>query len=231
MKLLGLKTIRKTFGFTMRDLAKKLNISANAINIWENGGGEVPDSRVEELSNFFGIDKELLLKENHNAKDLMLIEFARSSYKIDEYKEMIINDKDSVDEIIKMSWEEFVNQSEPLFWRTLEGQGNYESLKSLLTEIIKLYSNIFYDDYDECDDVFRLMIKEISNKTEEWEYFRVLWFTMFPSENIADEDDEDYEDNIINCSKEDILEQNIRYNVKQLYKLYLNKTGKYEPTE
>lgn len=226
MKLLGLKTIRKTFGFTMRDLAKKLNISANAINIWENGGGEVPDNRVEELSNFFGVDKELLLKENHNAKDLMLMEFARSNYKLDQYKQMIIDDKDSVDNIIGIAWEEFTKESDDTFWRTLEGQGNYESLKSLLTEIIKLYSNIFYDDYDECDDVFRMMIEEISNDTEEWEYFRMLWFTMFPSEDMDDKDDDD---NIIYCSKEDILEQNIRDNVKQLYKLYLYNTGRYEP--
>lgn len=227
MKLLGLKTVRKTFGFTMRDLAKKLDVSANAINIWENGGGEISENRIEELSLFFDIEKEILLKEKHNAKDLMLIELARSRYKLEEYRLMIIEDKDSVDNVINIAWEEFAKESNDTMWRTLEGQGNYESLKSLLTEIIKLYSNIFYDDYDECDDVFRLMIEEISNETEEWEYFRVLWFTMFPSENMWEND----EDNIIYCDKADILEQNIRDNVKQLYKLYLYETGKYKPKE
>ncbi len=227
MKLLGLKTVRKIFGFTMRDLAKKLNVSANAINIWENGGGEVPENRLDELALFFDIEKEILLKENHNAKDLMLIELARSRYKLEEYRHMIKDDKDSIDNVINIAWEEFAKKSDETMWRTLEEQGNYESLKSLLTEIIKLYSNIFYDDYDECDDVFRDMIEEISNNTGKWEYFRVLWFTMFPSENMWEND----EDNIIYCDKADILEQNIRDNVKQLYKLYLYETGKYKPKE
>lgn len=104
MKLLGLKTIRKTFGFTMRDLAKKLNISANAINIWENGGGEVPDSRIEELSNFFGIDKYLLLKEEHNSKDLMLIEVARFKYMLNEYNE------NSKEDVIDVFNDDIINQ-------------------------------------------------------------------------------------------------------------------------
>ena len=96
MKLLGLKTVRNIFGLTMRDLARELSVSANAINIWENGGSEVSGNRLEELSNLFGISKELLIKENHSDKELIIIEFSRFNYKLYKYQNLS-DDKEVID--------------------------------------------------------------------------------------------------------------------------------------
>lgn len=224
MKLLGLKNIRKIFGFTMRDLAVKLDVSANAINIWENGGGDVPEERLEQLEYFFEVDKELLIKEVHDAKDLMLIELARSRFKINEYQQMIQHDGESINAII----DKVKEQIEGNYWQNLESQSNFESLKTLLEDIIKLYSRVYFDDYDECDSFLREVISAIAEEPEKWEYFRMLWWSLTPSEEMEDECDED---NIIYCSKEDILQKNIRDNVKQLYKLYQYKVGSYIPNE
>lgn len=225
MKLNGLKTIRKTFGFTMRDLADKLRVTANAINLWENGGSDVSESRLEQISEFFGIEKELLLKDKFNAKDMMFIEFARSRYKLDEYKGMIKKDDDSIDEIIDMTLKEFVMSSHRIYWRTLEGQDNFYSLKSLLQDVITIYSDIDFDEYDECDDFLRDIISEIRKDTDLWKKYNLLLYVL-----QGDEEVESWEDDfILFSSTEQILKKNIKDNVEQLYKLKLYNEGKYKP--
>ena len=83
----------------MRDLAQRIDVSANLINLWERGDVDVPDYRVDNLSNYLGVDKEILFKEKHNTKDLMLIEIARANFKIKEYKSAL--DNESINEIIE----------------------------------------------------------------------------------------------------------------------------------
>lgn len=73
----NLKYIRKSFGFTMRDLAKRINVSANAINLWENGDINISETNENKLVELFGIEKQLFYKETLSENDKLVISKAR----------------------------------------------------------------------------------------------------------------------------------------------------------
>ncbi|WP_195979893.1 helix-turn-helix domain-containing protein [Clostridium butyricum] len=227
MQLLGLKQIRKIFGFTMRDLAKLLDVSANAINLWENGGVDVPESRLNQLSIFFDLNKEIFLKNQMNTKDLMHIEFARSRYKMNEYKQLMGYDNKVYDDIVSETKEEYIKDWQKTDWETLENRENYICLKTLISKLIKVYSVLNCDDYDDCDSYLREVLDSIVNKSKGWEYFEILWDSLKENCDVEDSD----KDFIIYCEKEDILERNIRKNVYELFKLKKFKDGTYTPEE
>ena len=54
----GLRYIRNRCNLSMTDLAKHLGLSRQVIGAWETGKKTIPDKRLEELSDFFGIGKE-----------------------------------------------------------------------------------------------------------------------------------------------------------------------------
>lgn len=227
MQLLGLKQIRKIFGFTMRDLAKLLDVSANAINLWENGGVDVPESRLNQLSIFFDLNKEIFLKSQMNSKDLMHIEFARSRYKMNEYKQLMGYDNKVYDDVLNETKEEYLKDWQKTDWETLENRENYQSLKTLIRKLIKVYSVLDCDDYDDCDSYLREVLDSIVNKSESWRYFEVLWTSLQDNGDLEDND----EDFIIYCEKKELLERSIRKNVNELLKLKESENGTYIPKD
>jgi transcriptional regulator with XRE-family HTH domain len=218
MNLPGLKNIRKIYGFTMRDLAKRLNVTANAVNLWESGGVDVPEHRLDELAEFFKIDKQLFLKENHDVKDLMLIEIARAEFKIDEYKYLIKDDSNSIDEIIE---DATIN----LTFRAKEGESQYYILKDLLSKIVEAYSKIPFEEYDEFDCFIRDLTNDISGDTEKWKKLSIAYYSLLEDEEM-DFWGKDYS---LKCDVEDLLKKQIKENIEQIYKRKMCEEGKYIP--
>lgn len=226
MKLLGLKNIRKIYGLTMRDLAGKMNVTANAVNLWESGAVDVPEYRLTDLSALLRLDKQLFLKETHNVKDLMLIEIARAEYKIDEYKFLIKDDPESIDSIISESEEFISSKTTDLIFRAKEGEFHYDALKTLLSEVVEAYSKIPFEEYDEFDDLIRAMLDDIVDEPDRWKKFAIMYYSMV-------EDDSMYvlgDDYGLSCEVEDLMRKYIRDNVEQLYKRQLYNEGKYKPS-
>lgn len=215
MKLYGLKNVRNIYGFTMRDLAKRIDVSANLINLWERGDVDVPDYRVDNLSSYLGVDKELLFKQEHNTKDLMLIEIARANFKINEYKATL--DSESIEDIISKVAEANYTANETEFF--------LNETKHLLTKIVNMYSLLELEEYEEFNDIIENLIDSILNDKEEWEKFKIIYYCKTLSENL-----EVYEkDYGVMCSNSEIFEKQIYDALQQLYKIKLYELGKYEP--
>lgn len=202
MKLYGLKNIRNIYGFTMRDLAKRINVSSNLINLWERGDVDVPEYRVDNLSHYLGIEKELLFKENHDIKDLMLIEIARSNFKINEYRDLIEDDKESIKAISEM------------LYNANESEFEYQALQSLIEKLIKMYSILDVDEYDEFDDIIRDLIDSMVSDKNKWKRFKIMYESIHGNEDMESWED-DYS---LFCDVEQLLKKQIKDNVEQLFK-------------
>ena len=202
MKLLGLKNIRNIYGLTMRDLAKRLNVTANAVNLWESGAVDAPEHRLTDLSRLLKIDKQLFLKENHDVKDLMLIEIARAEFKINEYKYLIKDDYKSIDEIIE-------NNIANLTSKAKEEENNYYDIKDSLGKIVEFYSKISTNEYSKFNS-FILGLDNILKDEIAWKKFLIIYNFLFDDKN-----------NIGSSIKiENILKSQIIQNIDLLYKIY-----------
>lgn len=208
MRLYGLKSVRTIYGFTMRELAKRINVSANAINLWENGDIDVPESRVDNLAYYLQIDKSLLGKEKHDNKDLMLIEIARANFKINEYRALVKKDTGSINSTIV----DVLDSISDLTFNVNETEFEYNAVKTLIEKIIKMYSFLDNDEYDEFDDILREIIDNILNDRGEFIKFKTLYYSLSESEDM-ELWEEDYG---LFCSVEDLLEKQIRDNVDML---------------
>ena len=217
MKLYGLKNVRNIYGFTMRELAQRIDVSANLINLWERGDVDVPLYRLENLSDYLGIRKTLLLKKEHNTKDLMLIEIARANFKIKEYKSTL--DKRSIKNIIDKITEVEYNANETEFF--------LQETENLLTKIVNMYSLLELEEFEEFRDILESLIDSILEDKNEWEKFKIIYYCKTLSEDLETHE-EDYG---IFCSKEEIFEKQIHDAVEQLYKIKLYEQEKYEDDE
>lgn len=225
MKVKGLKNIRKVYGFTMRDLAKRLKVSVTAVNSWENEEVDVSEYRLDELSEFFGLDKQLLLKEKHDMKDMMFIEIARAEFKINDYKLLIKEDDDAVNEIVNESTKQLQRRVGDLMFRAKEGELHYEWMKELVHKLVEVYSSLPFEEYEEFDDFFGSMLSEIKDDNNKWEKLKIIYGCLHESEDMSDWEN-DYG---LFCNVEDLLEKQVRENVEQLYKIKLYKEGLYKP--
>lgn len=54
----GLKFIRTRCNYSQAALAEQLNVSRQAVNMWENSKKNLSDSRKKELRDFFGLDND-----------------------------------------------------------------------------------------------------------------------------------------------------------------------------
>lgn len=69
-----LKRYRKSFGWTQKQLADRLNVSQPAVGSWESGRTEPSQDIQNKLANLFGISTDELLGRNNNNKvDLKLL--------------------------------------------------------------------------------------------------------------------------------------------------------------
>lgn len=64
-------SLRKEIGLTQQQLADRLNVSDKAVSKWERGLGCPDVSLLPELSEVFGVNLEVLLSGELNAKELV----------------------------------------------------------------------------------------------------------------------------------------------------------------
>lgn len=215
MKLLGLKQVRETYGFTMRELAEKLNVTANTINMWEKGNLEATDERVIELTNFFDIQTFLLLKSNHTSYEKMLIEVSRARYKIDEYKQSLDIDSPEINEELSgLSMDLWCEEDTTI------------DLLGTIRWVIDIYKNNNIDKYMEFDDVMVNIIELFkSDSKEDIEKFKLMVGAMRLYEDLEDWED----DYMLFCDTEQYIRKSIYDNIEKLYKIKMYKENKYKP--
>ena len=68
----GLSFIRRRCNLSQGQLAEKLGVTRQAINLWENRREPLPEARKEQLSQFFGLEPELFDEINQEQKDALL---------------------------------------------------------------------------------------------------------------------------------------------------------------
>ena len=67
----GLSFIRRRCNLSQGQLAKKLGVTRQAINLWENRREPLPEARKEQLSRFFGLEPELFDEINQKQEDAL----------------------------------------------------------------------------------------------------------------------------------------------------------------
>lgn len=147
MKLYGLKFIRNTFSLTMKELAEKVGVSSNTINLWEKCTLDVTDERVLQLRNIFGLRAVVLGydfdKEDENTSRMILaVETARLEYKIKEYNSKYIENF-KIDNTDKLELLE----------------GNREMFESLNLGIKHMAEKLPEDKFNELGKIFEEIIK------------------------------------------------------------------------
>ena len=68
----GLSFIRRRCNLSQGQLAEKLGVTRQAINLWENRREPLPEARREQLSQFFGLEPELFDEITQEQKDNLL---------------------------------------------------------------------------------------------------------------------------------------------------------------
>lgn len=166
--MLGLKYIRNTFGLTMKELAEKLNVSANTINLWEKGTMDITEERLIQLENFFKIPKEYFQKELKEEDKLNILES-----KIDDDIERVAKNKQKIAltyirEIFNMSMNDLavklgITKQSISKWEN----GIIEITSERLIQLEKLFgipANLFIQ--ESISDQDKLMIQKIKLEKE-----------------------------------------------------------------
>lgn len=68
----GLSFIRRRCNLSQGQLAEKLGVTRQAINLWENRREPLPEVRKEQLARFFGLEPELFDEITQAQKDALL---------------------------------------------------------------------------------------------------------------------------------------------------------------
>ena len=68
----GLSFIRRRCNLSQGQLAKKLGVTRQAINLWETRREPLPEARKEQLGRFFGLEPELFDEINQKQEDALL---------------------------------------------------------------------------------------------------------------------------------------------------------------
>lgn len=61
--MIGLKYIRKLYGMSMEELAKKIGVSKQTVSKWESRKINITEENLEKISKLFCLDKEIFFKE------------------------------------------------------------------------------------------------------------------------------------------------------------------------
>ena len=71
----GLKYIRTRCNLSLSELADMIGVSRQALSSWENGRKDIPEQRVEQLAEFFGVNREFLgeRRKHHHRKRCPLL--------------------------------------------------------------------------------------------------------------------------------------------------------------
>ncbi|NRT88900.1 helix-turn-helix domain-containing protein [Clostridium beijerinckii] len=222
MKLFGLKKVRETFGFTMRELADRLDVTPNTINLWEKGKLDVTDARVSALLYFFKVTPEILSKEEHSIEELIDIEIARSTFKLEEYREQITDERkksEIVDWIFKFRLEE----------------DRMEDFKNTVERLGVIFSRLDLDDYCTFDQDLNELLDLIIENDVNWYKLGILVRCLYDTDddggvyNITPANRDEYMiDNLYGAKEEAII--TIREKLEALYIKELYDRGEYTPT-
>ena len=118
--MLGIEYIRNQLGMNISDLAKRLSVSRQIVSKWEKGEKKIPDKRLSEMSEIFGIPEKYLEKEldfidKINITSLMNREKVNSTYieTDSEISDLLLNavknsDIDTIQQIYSDDNEEYV---------------------------------------------------------------------------------------------------------------------------
>ena len=68
----GLRYIRIRCNISISELAEEIGVSRQALSSWENGRKDIPAQRLEQLADFFGIDKSFLGQISEEEKQVLL---------------------------------------------------------------------------------------------------------------------------------------------------------------
>lgn len=220
MKLLGLKKVREIFGFTMRELADRLDVTPNTINLWEKGKLDVTDARLSDLEWFFKVKSEILFKEEHSVEELMKIEIARTSFKLEEYREQI------TDERKKSEISDWICQF------NLE-EDRMEDFKYTVQRLGKLYAELEMEEYCALDESLDILLDLILEDNSNWYKIDILNKCLVDGksleENIQIANRDEYMiDKSYGAEAEALII--IREKLSALYKKELYDRGLYTPT-
>ena len=89
--MIGLRYIRTKCDLSLSDLAKKLHVSRQMVSAWENERKDIPENRLQELSEIFGIEKKYLgvitdeMKDEIESRPVYLVyESPEPEYRFDD---------------------------------------------------------------------------------------------------------------------------------------------------
>lgn len=102
----GLKYVReKILHQSLRELAKQIGVSKQAVYSWESGRRNIPEKRIKQLSELSGVPEEVFLIENIVEDELNLqvgiINAVKLRKKLLEYFSLHHLDSEKVDEIME----------------------------------------------------------------------------------------------------------------------------------
>ena len=94
----NIRTLRKKFGYTQAQIANYLEITASAVNQYENDARPIPTDVVSKLSLLFSVEEYDLYQENPQQQQILSAfafranEFVEADFKsISEFKKIVLN--------------------------------------------------------------------------------------------------------------------------------------------
>lgn len=134
----GLKYIRIRCNLSLNDLAEAIGVSRQALSSWENEKKDIPVQRQEQLSSFFGIDKEYFGEITEKEKQYLL-EKAMFRYEEDGRETYRYKPKEGKDAFKRIF---FLNDDEvSLDERFVEAQKKKKKVLEDIEDIIKWSDN------------------------------------------------------------------------------------------
>lgn len=126
----GLKFIRIQCNLSLSNMAATLGVSRQIISAWENGKKELPQERAEQLSRYFGVDKQYFYEIDENQKNAILKMTMYRWKKGEEEFFLYRPDKDSSE---KFQGQKFFTEPE----RTVLLTEEFKSKKNLQKDIVE----------------------------------------------------------------------------------------------
>ena len=68
----GLKYIRTRCNLSLSELADMVGVSRQALSSWENGRKDIPEQRLEQLAEFFGVNRKFLGEISDEMKNTLI---------------------------------------------------------------------------------------------------------------------------------------------------------------
>lgn len=141
----GLKVIMSAKGLDYQDVADYLGVTKQSISNWVLGKREISDKRANELSNWFGVDKSLIIKGNVSEADKAEIHYQLGFATYQKASDADVDSGVSLEEDYKAPEQLVLDiKSEP----NLEGAENLGTIDDLSKEIAKGRQEVRVDEMD-----------------------------------------------------------------------------------